>query len=75
MCLRVAEWKSRVFPRKWARYDLCKPGSFRLVPPEARRKSLEKDYVAMRPMFLSDPQPFDEMLRSLSEAEKRLNSL
>lgn len=75
MCQRVAEWKSRVFARKWARYDLCKPGSFRLVPPEARLKSLEKDYVAMRPMFLSDPQPFADLLRVLTEAEQRLNTL
>lgn len=74
MCLRVAEWKSRVFARKWARYELAKPGSFKLVPPEARLKNVEKDYVAMRPMFLSDPQSFDEMIRSLSEAARRLNS-
>ncbi len=73
MCLRVAEWKSRVFSRKWARYELAKPGSFRLVPPEARLKYLERDYVAMRPMFLTEPQPFADMIRLLGEAEARLN--
>ena len=74
MCLRVAEWKSRVFSRKWARYELAKPGSFSLVPPEARLKHLEKDYVAMRPMFLTEPQPFDELIRVLAYAERRLNA-
>lgn len=74
MCLRVAEWKSRVFARKWARYELAKPGSFKLVPPDSRLKYLEKDYVAMRPMFLSDPQPFDELLSALSAAERLLNA-
>lgn len=75
MCLRVADWKSRVFARKWARYELAKPGSFKLVPPETRLKNLEKDYVAMRPMFLSEPQPFAELIRVLTEAEQRLNAV
>ena len=74
MCLRVAEWKSRVFARKWARYELAKPGTFKLVPPEARLKNLEKDYVAMRPMFLTEPQPFEDLIEALSDAEQRLNA-
>jgi hypothetical protein len=75
MCLRVAEWKSRVFARKWARYELAKPGSFRLVPPPGRLKTLEKDYVAMRPMFLSEPQTFEQMMAVLAEGEKRINAI
>ncbi|MDQ3003128.1 MAG: nucleotidyl transferase AbiEii/AbiGii toxin family protein [Fibrobacterota bacterium] len=75
MCLRVAEWKNRVFSRKWARYELARPGSFSLVPPEAHLKNLEKDYVAMRPMFLTEPQPFDDLIRALSDAERRLNAI
>ena len=29
LCSRVVTWKSRVFARQWARYDLARPGSFR----------------------------------------------
>ena len=41
---RVADWKARFFTAKWARYDLAKPGTFRLVPPEFRLAELERDY-------------------------------
>ena len=33
LCARVVEWKTRVFARQWARYELAKPGTFRLLPP------------------------------------------
>ena len=70
----VADWKSRFFPSSWARYDLAQPGSFRLVPPESRRTELEKDYVAMRPMFLNNPLPFESILKALSDMESKINS-
>jgi hypothetical protein len=75
MCRRVTEWKDRVFARKWARYDLARHGTFRLVPPLARLPDLEKDYAAMRPMFLSEPLAFEGMLTRLQDAEKRINAL
>lgn len=75
MCLRVADWKSRVFARKWARYELARHGSFSLIPPNPRLKTLEKDYVAMRPMFLTEPQTFDEMMAVLADGEKRINAI
>jgi hypothetical protein len=74
MCLRVADWKSRVFARRWAKYELARPGTFKLVPPEARLKSLERDYVAMRPMFLNEPMPFVTMIARLQDAEQRMNA-
>lgn len=39
MCLRVTQWKSQVFARKWARYDLALHGSFKLVPPLTKKKT------------------------------------
>lgn len=71
--LHVADWKSRFFPSSWARYDLAKPGTFRLVPPELRRQELEKDYLAMRPMFLNEPPPFTAVLQTLAELESKIN--
>ncbi len=72
-CGRVVDWKSRVFARAWARYDLAKHGSFRLVPPEVRQAALAQDYVTMRPMFMTEPPPFSELMRRLADAERRLN--
>lgn len=69
----VADWKSRFFPSSWARYDLAKPNTFRLVPPESRRAELEMDYLAMRPMFLKEPPPFTSVLNTLGNLESRIN--
>ena len=70
---QVADWKSRFFPSSWARYDLARPGTFRLVPPESRRAELERDYLAMRPMFLNEPPAFASVLATLTHLESRIN--
>jgi len=70
---RVADWKSRFFAANWARYDLAKPGTFRLAPPEFRMKELEEDYGAMRPMFLTEPPPFKTVVKALLDLESRIN--
>ncbi|HZI87862.1 MAG TPA: nucleotidyl transferase AbiEii/AbiGii toxin family protein [Pyrinomonadaceae bacterium] len=69
----VTDWKSRFFPSSWARYDLARPGTFRLVPPESRRAELEKDYLAMGPMFLNKPPSFASILQTLTDLERRIN--
>lgn len=70
---RVADWKSRFFAATWAHYDLAKPGTFRLVPPDFRLTELEKDYRAMRPMFLAEPPPFASIIEALRGLENRIN--
>src|SRR5207245_365738 len=52
---RVVDWKSKFFARSWARYDLARPGTFRLVPPKERVVELAGDYDQMREMFLEEP--------------------
>jgi Nucleotidyl transferase AbiEii toxin, Type IV TA system len=74
LCGRVVEWKSRVFARQWARYELAKPGTFRLLPPAIRRAALARDYAQMRAMFLVTPREFDAVLGVLDAAERRLNA-
>ena len=75
LCGRVAEWKSRVFARSWARYDLARHGSLRLAPPAHRLAALASDYSVMRPMFLHDPPPFAAVVQRLSAAEHAINSI
>jgi hypothetical protein len=72
-CERVVDWKSRVFARGWARYDLAQPGSFRLVPPEVRQADLARDYATMRPMFMSEPPHFEVLMTVLAQAEEVIN--
>ena len=73
-CQRVVDWKSRVFARSWARYDLANHGTFRLVPAAQRQADLAQDYASMRPMFMTEPLPFTELMRRLTEAEATLNT-
>ncbi len=70
---RVAEWKGRFFPASWARYDLAKPGTFRLTPPDFRLTELERDYQAMRPMFLTTPPPFGALIEDVRRLEESIN--
>ena len=72
---RVADWKSRFFAASWARYDLAKPGTFRLAPPEFRFAELEKDYREMRAMFLAEPPPFESVMNAVSNLEHRINQM
>lgn len=74
-CARVVDWKSRVFARAWARYDLAVPGSFRLVPHPDRATALARDYAEMRSMFMSEPPPFGELMNQLAQAEATLNKV
>jgi len=70
---RVVDWKSKFFARSWARYDLAKPGTFRLVPPKERLAELAGDYRQMHEMFLDEPPTFNQMMNALSALEKRIN--
>jgi hypothetical protein len=71
---RVVNWKSQFFGSGWARYDLARPGTFRLVPPDTRLSILRSDYQAMRDMYLGQPLEFDSILAALGELEQTINA-
>jgi hypothetical protein len=70
---RAVAWKEQFFGSLWANYDLAKPGTFRLVPPDGRLSVLRRDCLAMKDMYLSEPAGFDEVLAVLAELEERIN--
>jgi hypothetical protein len=70
---RVVEWKARFFGSAWARYDLARPGTFRLAPPPARIPELQRDYQAMRDMYLSEPSGFEAIVAELEALEQQIN--
>jgi len=72
---RVADWKRRFFAASWARYELAKPGTFRLAPPDFRLPELETDYRSMRPMFLAEPPALVNVIETLRALENRINSV
>jgi len=72
---RVVEHKKVYFRSGWSQYDLAVPGTFKLVPPDARLSELEKDHDEMRQMFFNEPPPIREVLAILKQLEDRINSL
>lgn len=71
---RVVSWKNQFFGSGWASYDTAKPGSFKLVPPKSRLADLKRDYQNMRDMYLQQPASFEEIIETLTELERRINS-
>lgn len=70
---RVVKWKSLFFGSAWANYAEARPGSFHLVPPDARLPALRRDYQAMRDMYLTEPTSFEDILMTLADLERRIS--
>jgi hypothetical protein len=71
----VVSFKSRFFPSKTANYGSAVPGTLRLAPPDFRMEELREDYKKMLPMFLTDPPSFDNIMKTMKEAEEDLNRI
>ena len=69
----VVALKEKFYRCPWARYDLAKPETIRLLPSESRMPELEKDYRAMRNMLFADVPEFEKILESLSVLEKEIH--
>jgi hypothetical protein len=70
----VALHKSRYFASAWAHYDTATPGTLKLVPPAYRWAAIAADYETMRPMFTTEPIPFNTLMAHLRSAEAALNA-
>ena len=71
----VVESKMQFYPRNWARYDLAKPGTMKLVPPDYLLRSLRKDYQEMEIMIYGERISFDEILEQIRILELEINSI
>jgi hypothetical protein len=70
---QVVRHKETFYPSGWARYDLARVGSLRLVPTEERRAALERDYRSMSVMIFGQPPPFGEIIEVLAALEQEIN--
>ena len=75
MLALVVAFKQRFYPSAWAQYELAKPPTLRLIPPEARINELAKDYQAMQNMIFDKPLSFDEVMHTLTSLENEINAL
>ena len=70
----VVDFTRKFYPRSWAHFELCKPGSMLLMPSEHAMPVMQADYVAMRNMIYGDYPSFDEILSSIKKLESEINS-
>lgn len=71
----VVSFKERFYPRGWARYDLAKPGTFKLLPPALLQKTVERDYRAMRTMIFGTYTDFGDIVAQLQRLENEINNV
>ncbi len=69
----VVVFKQRFYSRGWARYDLAKPGTLRLVPAGAVLAAVEADYRAMANMIFGEVPALDRIMATLRRLETEIN--
>lgn len=70
---QVVSHKETFYPSAWARYDLARPGSLRLLPAETRLTDLTRDYRNMGAMIFGEPPPFEAIMEELGALERAIN--
>ncbi len=71
----VVAFKTKFYPASWANYDLAKPGTFKLLPPNHKFKRLADDYKQMQVMFYGEVPAFDDLMEKLQRLEDEINTL
>ena len=70
----VVKHKKVFFREAAARYDLARPGTLRVCPPDSHIAQIRSDYRDMREMFFGEAPPFDRVIADLKELEDRVNA-
>ena len=64
-----------LYPTEKAHYDLAKPGTRRLLPPEECTNVLQADYAHMQGMLLDTVPPSKGIMQCIQKMEAEINSL
>ncbi len=70
---KVVKFKDKFYHCGWARYDLAKVGTMKLMPPEHNLQALKDDYNHMQNMIFGNKPDFDVILNGLEQLEKEIN--
>jgi len=71
----VARHKALFFPATAAHYELAKPGTLNLLPPDNQVDALKRDYLGMAEMFFAPPPPFEHILAVLGDVSGIVNGV
>lgn len=69
----VVQFKMQFYRSAWAKYELARPGTLRLLPPTHNIDALRKDYASMQAMLFGEIPSFDEILAGLASLEQEIN--
>lgn len=72
---RVVRFKERFYPAGSAHYKLARPGTMRLLPPEACLSLLREDYEHMKNMIFGETPEFGEIMECIEQMEREVNEL
>ena len=75
MMQNVVKFKEHFYFSAWARYDLAKPGTFKLIPEEHVLTGLRKDYAVMHQMIFGEYPAFDDIMATLFQLETDINKM
>ena len=71
----IVDFTAKFYPRSWAHFELCKPGSMLLMPSAHAMPLMKADYAAMRQMIYGEYPSFDVLMDFLSMLERDINAL
>lgn len=71
---KVVTFKAKFYRCPWARYDLAKHGSFRLMPPEYNIQVLRDDYAHMQNMLFGNKPTFEQVMDQIRLLEEAVNA-
>ncbi len=72
---RVVAFKDRFYPAGGAHYELARPGTMRLMPPEDCLPALQADYEHMKNMIFGETPEFERILEVIRMLETEINDL
>lgn len=72
---QVVMFKERFYHCSWARYDLAKPGTIKLMPPSYNIETLRLDYEKMQNMIFGKKPSLSQILETINSLEKEINEL
>ena len=70
---RVVEFKDKFYRCPWARYDLAKRGTMRLMPPDYNLDKLRDDYEHMQNMLFGEKPSFEEIMDGIAKLAAEIN--
>ncbi len=70
----VVDFKDKFYRCPWARYDLAKRGTMRLMPPDYNLDKLRTDYEHMQNMLFGEKPSFEEIMVGIEKLETEVNN-